>query len=740
MKRFTRFLVIAASLAIAVTGIATTHLTVPSYADTESTSPDVVRLTTEVLERSQFGHHRLDDELAARFLDRYLDALDASRTLFFESDQDEFALLRHSLAEGTRLDGDLTPARSIFKRYLQRLDQRAAFVTTALQTQTFDFGGHDRYQYDRTEAPRPHDLAAAQSLWLQQLRAEYLVEKLNGKAPAEIAKTLTARQTRMVQTMKNFDDGEVSEIYLNALAHVYDPHSDYFGPEEAKNFSIAMNLSLVGIGATLEASDSGCKIRELVPGGPAERSGRLQPGDCIVAVAQDGKEPVDIANMPLSRAVELIRGAKGTTVELTIVPSNPSLEAARKTVRIVRAEVKLEQQQARAQIVDLPDANGRTTRLGIIDLPSFYEGADREHRSATADVARLLKKLKTEGVRGIVLDLRRNGGGSLEEAINLTGLFIHRGPVVQTRGPAGDVEISADNDSSELYSGPLLVLTSRFSASASEILAGALQDYGRALIVGDSSTFGKGTVQTILPLAPILKRNGIASAENAGELKVTIRKFYRPSGASTQLRGVKADIVIPSTSDLNEIGETAMKDPLPWDTIPSARFVKEDRVQPVVDALRAKSAQRVATENGFTWIHSEIAFRDQSRATKSVSLNELERREEKEQLKARQKVRQRELAELDGQLPHTYEITLKNAETPGLPPPLTRKPPQADAAESADDDASFGSDRDVIMNEAQCILSDYVGMESAPAGEVVSAGKVVSASSQLPEEIRKLGR
>ena len=472
----TRFLVIAGLLVVAASGIATTRLTSPNSSDNRSTSANVVRLTAEILERSQFAHHRLDDELAAKFLDRYLDALDGSHTLFFQTDEDEFSSLRHSLAVETRRDGDLNPARTVFQRYLQRLDQRAAFVAATLQRETFDFSGHDQYEFDRSDAPRPHDLTVAQALWHQQLRAEYLAEKLNGKTPSEIVQTLTARETRLVKMMKNFDDGEVSEIYLNALAHVYDPHSDYFGPEEAKNFSIAMNLSLVGIGATLEAAEDGCKIRELVPGGPADRSGQLHPGDRIVSVAQNGKEPVDIAKMPLSRATELIRGVKGTTVELTIVPANPAPETGHMIVRIVRDEVKLEEQQAKARIVDLPGADGKTTRLGVIDLPSFYEGTDRAHRSATADVARLVRKLETDGVRGIVLDLRRNGGGSLEEAIRLTGLFIHSGPVVQTRGPAGDIEIGTDNDSSELYTAPLIVLTSRFTASASEILAGALQD------------------------------------------------------------------------------------------------------------------------------------------------------------------------------------------------------------------------------------------------------------------------
>jgi carboxyl-terminal processing protease len=716
--------IFAGLLLVAATGIATTQPNGPPPSGAEIVASNVVRLTAEVLERSQFAHHRLDDDLAAKFLDRYLDALDGTRTLFFQSDQDEFSSLRHSLAADTRRYGNLEPARTIFRRYLQRLDQRAAFVTAALQTENFDFSGHDRYEYDRAEAPRPRDLAAAQALWLQQLRAEYLVEKLNGKTPDEIVKTLTGRQTRSVQTMKNFDDGEVTEIYLNALAHVYDPHSDYFGPEEAKNFSIAMNLSLVGIGATLEPADDGCKIRELVPGGPAERSGRLHPGDRIISVAQDGKEPVDIANMPLSRATELIRGAKGTTVELTIVSGDAVHESERKTVRIVRDEVKLEEQQAKAQIVDLPGADGQTTRLGVIDLPSFYEGSDGAHRSATTDVALLIQKLKAEGVRGIVLDLRRNGGGSLAEAINLTGLFLHGGPVVQTRGPAGDIEIGADNDPSEFYAGPLVVLISKFSASASEILAGALKDYDRALIVGDSSTFGKGTVQTILPLARVLKQNGVSTTDDPGELKVTIRKFYRPSGVSTQLRGVKADIVLPSTSDLGEIGESALKDPLPWDTVASARFTKEDRVQPVLEGLRAKSAQRVVTAKGFTWIRGEIALRKTNLATKGVSLNEAERRSEMEQLKARKNFHEQELAASAEQTPRTYEISLENADAPGLPQPLSVPPEKEKPKDMASDDAPSASDQVVIMNEAERILADYVAMETTTAPEFTLGRKL----------------
>src|SRR4029077_8951538 len=474
------------------------------------------------------------------------------------------------------------------------------YVAQLLRAEHFNFSADERYTYDRKNASRPGDLSAAQQLWRQHLRSEYLQEKLAGKKEEEIIATLTRRSARLAQTMRKLDDQAILETYLNALAHVYDPHSDYMGREEMQSFGELMNLSLVGVGASLQSDDGYCKVREIVPGGPAARSGQIKPGDRIVGVAQGNGEFTDLIDMPLPQAVELIRGKKGTTVRLTIIPAGAANDSERKTVSVVRDEIKLEDQQAKARIVDLPRGKGGAQRIGVIDLPGFYGGEPGSSGpSATKDVARLLKKLKQENVTGIILDIRRNGGGSLDEAVNLTGLFIPSGPVVQVRGPDGRVQVGSDDDGATLYDGPLVVLTSRFSASASEILAGALQDYGRAVIVGDSSTFGKGTVQTILPLARILKQNGIPSSDNAGTLKVTIRKFYRPSGASTQLRGVKADIVLPSTSDLSEIGESAMKDPLPWDTVPTARFSKEDRVQPVLEAVRTKSAQRVATDNGF---------------------------------------------------------------------------------------------------------------------------------------------
>ena len=521
--------------------------------------------------------------------------------------------------------------------------------------------------------------------------------------------------------MQALGSDEVLEVYLDALAHVYDPHSDYLGHEEMESLSIAMNLSLFGIGASLEMSDGFCKIRELIPGGPAARSGLLKPGDRIVAVAQSGKEPVDIVNMPLSRAVDLIRGPKGSTVTLTVIPAGAP-DSAPKTASLVRDQIKLEDQEARARLEDIPTGKGTSLRLAVIDLPSFYAEMGGHggtgHRSATADVARLLTKLRGEHVRGIVLDLRRNGGGSLEEAITLTGLFIRQGPVVQTRDSSGSIEVSKDSDPGILYDGPLILLTSRFSASASEILAGALQDYGRALIVGDSSTFGKGTVQSIMPLAPIMKRFGLAHAYDPGALKVTTNKFYRPGGASTQLHGVASDIVLPSPSDFSDVNEASLEHPLPWDAVPAAPHERLQRVRPYVDALREKSIRRVAAEKSFGYLADEIARLKKSLTTKSVSLNEAERRQELAQGKARRAAFEREARAHEATRPPTYEITLENISAPRLTP---EKPPKSRVASTERPDEGPGKipdegsgtqspADDIILDESVHILADYVDL------------------------------
>ncbi len=405
--------------------------------------------------------------------------------------------------------------------------------------------------------------------------ATYLALELPSKYDVDIREKLTRRYQRILRNVKQYESHEVLQVYIDSLAHAYDPHSNYFGKSELDSFSISMNLSLTGIGATLQSEDGYTVIRSLVAGAPAERSKQLNVGDKIVAVSQGDKgEWVDVVDEKLPKVVDQIRGTKGSLVRLLVIPDGAD-PAARKEVALTRDEVKLEDSEAKAQLVEFDNVEGRRVRLGVIDLPSFYAsfpvgvgGLTSFKKSTTGDVAKLLQKLMDEGAEGIVLDLRRNGGGSLEEAINLTGLFIKTGPVVQKKLFNGRVEEERDDNPLVLYGGPLLVLTSRFSASASEIVAGALQDYGRALIVGDKSTHGKGTVQTIQELGMVVPNFPV----HPGAIKVTVQKFYRASGASTQLKGVVPDMILPSLNNHAEVGEASLENALPWDEIPSARF------------------------------------------------------------------------------------------------------------------------------------------------------------------------
>jgi carboxyl-terminal processing protease len=687
----------------------------PDPLDAKATDAATTVVTSKILENSQFAHQQLDDELAKKFLDRYLDTLDGARLVFLQSDIGEFAKKQPNLAEATRKHGDNSLAHFIFKRYLERLDQRIAFITEQLKQSKFDFSSDETFAYERKDAPRPVDLTAAKALWQQQLRYEYLQEKLAGKSEPEIVKLLTRRSTRLAETMRKFDDKAVLEFYLEALAQVYDPHSDYMGPKQLKDFEINMNLSLIGIGATLRSDDGYCKIMELVPGGPAARSGLIKAGDRIVGVAQKkGDEFTDIIDLPLNQAVDLIRGKKGTPVLLNIIPAGAIDDSARKVITIIREEIKLEDQQAKAQVIDLP-AGTEKQRIGIIDLPGFYAGegdGKSAPTSATADVKKLITKLKAENVTGIILDLRRNGGGSLQESIDLTGLFIPAGPVVQTRSLEGRVEVGKDRDGKVFYDGPLVVLISRFSASASEIVAGALQDYGRALVVGDTATFGKGTVQTIVPLSRVMQSEGIIPGSDPGALKVTISKFYRPSGKSTQLEGVKADIVIPSLSDMPEIGERDLENPLPWDTIAPVKFTAIDRVARVLPDLQARSGKRVSSDPEFAELKTTIERFEKMRAEKSVSLNEAARQKEKDELKARNEALKKERIARATPPSPAYEVTLKNYNKPGLADLVKPKPLPADDEADPDSDPQIDPDSgapedDIILKEAQKILIDY---------------------------------
>ncbi|MCX8154896.1 MAG: carboxy terminal-processing peptidase [Verrucomicrobiae bacterium] len=693
----------------------------------------ICRLTATLLERMHYAQKPFDQELAGRFLDRYLDALDPQRMLFLQSDVEEFSKYRRTLHHLTKVLGDSMPAEIIYARFLDRVVQQALYVTNLLATEKFVFDTDERFNPNRREAERPQDLKEAQALWRTRLRWEYLNEKLAKKSPEEIQKTILRRYARQVRTLSELDTQEVLQIYLSALAHVYDPHSEYMSKATLENFNINMKLALFGIGAVLSMEDGYCTIQSLSPGGPAERSGQIKPKDRIVMVAQGTNDFVDVVDMKLNKVVEMIRGPKDTVVRLMILPANATDSSAQKEVVLVRKEIKLEDAEAKAKIFELPAANGQpSVRVGVIDLPSFYaDMTDRSagHKSTTSDVAKLLKKLTQEKVAGVIMDLRRNGGGSLEEAINLTGLFIKEGPVVQVKDPDGTITVDKDTDPAVAYDGPLVVLTSRFSASASEIFAGALQDYGRAVVVGDSSTHGKGTVQTVQEL------NRFARTTNSlGALKFTIRKFYRASGSSTQLKGIIPDIILPSVNNHAEVGEASIPGAMSWDTIPPAKFEPLNVVTPHLAELRRRSEERTARDPDFQWIRQEAERYLKLKQDKTVSLNEAERRKERADQEARTAARKKELRARPAPDYKVYELTLKLAEQPGLPPPValtnllataSNKPPASATVEAGEDDAEAEKDEpvpavDPHLNEARRILVDLIqllGKEKAIASK-----------------------
>ena len=683
----------------------------------------IARLAARIMERSHYSQQPLDEATSAKFFDHYFDALDPAHMLFLQSDVAEFTPWRNKLGDMTVKLGDTSPADIIFNRFMERYEQHLQFITSQVATATFEFKGDDRYTLNRKELPRPKDLDEAKKMWLERLRYEFLQEKLNKEKPPEIVKIITRRYLRQLRMLRDFDSDEVFQIYMNALTHLYDPHSDYMGKPAADNFAISMKLSLFGIGAQLQSQDGYCKIMELIAGGPAMLSKKLKPNDRIIAVAQGTNEPVDCVDMKLNKVVEMIRGPKDTEVRLTIIPVDAPDPSTRKVVTLIRDKINLEDGEAKSKIIELPAVNGKVRRLGIIDLPSFYgdmQSRRPDRKSPTTDVAKLLKKFMDEKVGGVILDLRRNGGGSLEESINLTGLFIKEGPVVQVRDSDGKITVDKDTDPSVLYDGPLIVLTSRFSASASEILAGALQDYGRALIVGDISTHGKGTVQSLLDLGPIVR-----TTNNLGSLKITIRKFYRPGGSSTQLKGVTPDIILPSINNHADLGEGSLPSAMPWDTIPSAKFEPVNYIAPHLEELRKRVAARINTDKDYNYVRAEIERYKKIKEEKSVSMNEEQRRAEMKENEARAEARKKELrarAEPDYK---TYDITLKIADQPGLPAPTVKtnavaavKTPKEPKPKTDDDEATKDDEAkdeavpavDINLEEAKRILIDLISL------------------------------
>jgi carboxyl-terminal processing protease len=649
----------AAVAALSLVNFATPALFAKS--DMENICVSVGRL----LEEGHYTHKQLNDDLSRKILRTYIEILDFSHLFFTQEDVDAMNEKYGGTLDDDILLGNLKPAYEIYDLYQKRVDERVGRVKELLK-QPVDFKSNATIDLSRQKANWPKNAAEADELWKGRITSELLQEHLS-EHPIEPGPQLVSRRyDRLARNVHEEDRDEQAKYFLDAVAQAYDPHSEYLSKDDLKNFSINMSLSLVGIGAMLRSEDGYAKIESLVVGGPAQVDGRLKIGDRITAVGQQGGDLVDVRDMRLDKVVEMIRGKKGSKVRLLVIPADAADPSKRKDVELVRDQIKLKDQEARADIIIKKDDEGRAVKLGWITLPSFYADMDHHSKSTTKDVSMLMKRLKKENIAGLVIDLRRNGGGSLEEVISLTGLFLKSGPVVQTKGSNGNIVVSSDPDNGIAYSGPMVVLTSRQSASASEIFAAALQDYGRALIVGDQSTFGKGTVQTILEIGRFTSLLGSRSQED-GALKLTIQKFYRVAGGSTQLHGVASDIVLPSLTDLPEFGEGALKNCLAYDEVPKAKYTKwSEPVSLYIDELRRRSAERVQNDPEFHYVMEDMDRLRHRIDDNRISLNEDTRKKELSDDKARKELRTQQRLARNTEEPRVYRVTLDTVDKPNL--------------------------------------------------------------------------
>lgn len=638
--------------------------------DFRKIAPKITKNVGELLERAHYSRRKLDDAVSKQLLKNYLERLDYNHLFFTQKDVDGFNAKYATTLDDDIMAGNVDPALRIFAVFKERLESRVTKVKEALNGK-FEFNGEQTVEMNRQKSPWPKDQADADQLWKARIEGEMLDRTLMEDKAEPPVKVITRRYDQLLRNIREQGDEDVIATFLSVLSETYDPHSEYMSRSQLDSFNINMSLQLVGIGAVLTSEEGYAKIRELVPGGPADMDGRLKVGDRVTAVAQGESAFVETLDMKLDKVVEMIRGKEDTVVKLRVIPVGATDPAARKVIEIVRKKVKLKEQEAKAEIVDRVLPDGTKQRLGWIILPSFY--ADMQHsgaegaKSTTKDVLALLERLKKENIQGLVMDLRRDGGGSLEEAVNLTGLFIKKGPVVIARDSNGTENALRDKDPTVAYDGPMIVLTNKLSASASEIFAAALQDYNRALVVGDSSTFGKGTVQTMVELGNImaLSLSGRDGGNEAGALKLTIQKFYRVSGGSTQLQGVMSDIKLPSIWDSPEIGESALKAPMPFDTIRPAVYEKQER-QLFKQELKQRSSGRVAADQEFQWIQEDIDRGRKRIAENKVSLNEKVRRAELEEEKSRKERIKNERAKLPAANEVVYSVTLDNVAKPEL--------------------------------------------------------------------------
>jgi len=653
----------------------------------------------------------------AEIIPDYMTELDGQRLFFLASDPEHFAQTfpPRTLYTDIASLGKIDAAFSIFDLYQTRVEERVSWILNELKKEV-DLTTHDTFVIDRAKAPWPADRAEGDALWGKRLKFEIIQEMLNQKSAEDAKQSVRKRYERMLKNLEEIESSDVVEMFLSTIARMYDPHSTYFSADTFEDFSIQLRLQLVGIGAVLAIEDDCCVVKEIITGGPADLSKQLHPNDKIISVSQGEAEPLELMGLKLRKIVERIRGEKGSQLKLVIQPADATDPSARREIVLTRDVVNLNSARARAAIFDVPDAAWKLAPIGVITLPGFYgfdpaEGGEKS--SAAKDVAELLHQLQQTGIRGLVLDLRQNGGGLVSEAIDVAGLFIKQGPILQVKNYYGEVKVDSDENPAVEYTGPLAVLVSKFSASASEIVAGALQNYGRAIVVGDSSTHGKGSVQVPMELRNL--NTGANRDEKMGAVKITIQKFYLPNGQSTQLKGVIPDIVLPSIDDYLPIGETTLPHALVWDEIPSTKFDGKPLDARVVTPLRLASAARQAKLEEFTYLNKTIAWFKTKQEQKSVSLNFEERQHVKEADKQFRKAMDREKTCLEKTSFAYREFRLGALKT-AVPPPEPAKKTDSDSAPDEDDEIPLPDNgeqfakMDIHLRETLRILSDALEM------------------------------
>jgi len=659
---------------------------------------EAAHLAGEILSKHHYKPIPLDDSLSVKIFDQYFKTLDGEKIYLLQSDIDSYANARTKLDDAIN-DGDMSIPFAIFNLYQQRITERFNYARSLLK-KGFDFSTNESYQFMRKDAPWPKSIAELNDLWRKRVKNDWLRLKLAGKKDDSIVETLNKRYENSLNSLAKVKSEDVFQGFMNAYAMVIDPHTNYFGVRASEEFNISMRLSLVGIGAALINKDEYTVIKELLAGGPAILSGKLKPGDRIVGVGQGENNPVtDIMGWRIDDAVSVIRGTEDSVVVLDILPADEGTDGKHKLISLVRKKISLDKQAAKKSIIEVKDGKV-TRRIGVIALPGFYQDfaarqhGDKNFKSASRDVEHLLEELKKDKVDGVLMDLRNNGGGSLNEAVELTGLFIAKGPVVQQRDSKGNVRIEVDDNASSVWDGPMGVLINRGSASASEIFAAAIQDYGRGLVIGEKS-FGKGTVQTIVDMDQIVKND----KPKYGELKMTIAQFFRIDGGTTQLRGVTPDIPLETATNTDDFGESSYDNALPWTKIQAAEYTPADALSDTLPKLIANHNKRVSQDKDFKYLREDIAELNNLRKKNLISLNETERRKERETREAREKLRENIKGE------NASESASALASSRALQDDGMQPGERNFKADQAIENASKNA-KDILLNEAAHILSD----------------------------------